>query len=35
LKEKVVQDGYDDLKKVSWESAAKKVVMLYQQNLSL
>ena len=35
LKEKVVQDGYNDLKNVSWESAANKVVMLYQQNLSL
>jgi glycosyltransferase involved in cell wall biosynthesis len=35
LKDKVVQAGYEDLKNVSWENSAKKVVMLYQQNLSL
>ena len=35
LKKKVVLNGYEDLKNVSWENAAQKVVSLYRDKLFL
>ena len=35
LNEKVVKAGFEDLKKVSWEYAANKVLTLYYEKLSL